>query len=262
VTDTIPALIPAAGLGTRLRPITRYVSKSMLPVGNRPLIHFVLDEVEAAGLKNVFVIVNPDDSALKDYLTRFDRSLEIQAVDQPRPRGLADALLYGYEAAGCPPQVALLIPDNVVLDGSGVKVLLRNKNQKQLSFAIKKVTFEEAQYFGNSGRFETVDPLPPEGSGSVRITGLQAKGTGQFENAAEDWPVWRVLPRVLLPERFFEIARQSREEISEGEIDDVPIYRRLLAEKPARGYRLDGEIFDTGTPESYLHFCAEVFRRH
>lgn len=262
MTDSIPALIPAAGRGTRLHPITNYLSKPMLPVDNRPLINFVFREVESAGLENVFVVVAPDDTELKDYLAQSNRDFEVTVVEQPRPRGLADALLYGYDAAGCPPLVALLIPDNVVLFGAGIKTLLEDLDAPRLSFAIDKITRQEAQYFGNSGHFKTPDELPPGENGWINITALQEKGAGKFDCAVDNWPAWRLLPRVLLPAKFFEIARQHRAEISDGEIDDVPIYRRLLKEKPARGRPLDGEIFDTGTPEAYLRFCAEFFRHH
>ena len=124
------AVIPAAGLGTRLLPLTKSVPKELLPVGNRPAIQRVLAEVYRAGITQVVIVTSSRKPALRDFLRltstsdarrnrdaveeleRLLHSLQITFVEQPEPHGLRDAVwqckpIVGSEA------FALVLPDNV-----------------------------------------------------------------------------------------------------------------------------------------------------
>ncbi|HEU4391150.1 MAG TPA: sugar phosphate nucleotidyltransferase [Blastocatellia bacterium] len=128
------AVIPAAGLGTRLLPITKAVPKELLPYQGKPLIQWALEEALSAGLSQFVVIVSPRKGAIRDYLTPLDpnnplygqaglealeqllRSVTIEFVEQPEPRGLGEALLRCRSAIAGQP-FALLLPDNVFARG-------------------------------------------------------------------------------------------------------------------------------------------------
>ena len=246
---TVPALIPAAGRGTRLRPITRYLSKPMLPLGSEPVISYTIEEALEANCEPVVVVRSPDDQFLEEYVKTNYRD-RVQLTEQPEPRGLADAALRGYRSLENAGRCAMLLPDNVVLNGTGVESLLDRTDPRSLVLGTTLVTQERARYFGNSGRFES-EPLEGEDK-LVRITGLQEKGSGSFRNAAEDWPTRRAVARSLLPEEFFERAEKREPDPDTGEVDDVPIYRAMIQSSTVYGVPLDGDIHDMGTPERYL----------
>lgn len=136
------AVVPCAGLGTRLLPTTKSVPKELLPVRGRPAIHWVLEEALNAGLTEIVVVTNSLKSTLKHYLTPLDNDhpllghpglsdlrtildrSNITFVEQPEPRGLGDALLRCRKLVENEP-FALLLPDNVCpRDSELLKALL------------------------------------------------------------------------------------------------------------------------------------------
>lgn len=256
--NRLPAIIPAAGRGTRLRPITRYLSKPMLPVGSEPVISYVLEEALRAGCGPVVVVVAPDDEDLKHYL-RTTYSSTVRIAPQPEPRGLADAALRGYDTLDESGRCALMLPDNVVLNGDGIGSLLGSTDSDRLVLGTTSVTRTEAAFFGNSGRYEAEPVDDP--SGVERILRLQEKGTGTFENAADSWPVRRAVARTLVPPEFFERAREADPDPGTGEVDDVPIYRAMIESSVVYGVALDGDIYDIGTPERYRRLNGVLFDR-
>lgn len=250
---TVPALIPAAGRGTRLRPITRYLSKPMLPIGAEPVVKYAIDEALFAGCDPVVVVRAPDDEELKDYVES-KYSSEVHLAVQPEPNGLADAALRAYDSLGRNGRCAMLLPDNVVLKGSGIASLIGRTDSDSLVLGTTIVSRSEAAYFGNSGYFES-EPFE-DGSDVVRITALQSKGTGSFQNATDDWPARRAVARTLLPEEFFRRAREREPDPETGEVDDVPIYRAMIESSTVYGVPIEGGIHDMGTPERYLQLNA------
>src|SRR5712692_6072526 len=129
------ALIPAAGLGARMLPVTKVVPKELLPIEGKPAIQWVLEEALSAGLREFVVVLSPRKAILRDFLTpigeehsfsghrglqeleRLLRSVKIAFVEQPAPLGLGDALLRCRDVVGEEP-FALLLPDNVFSDQS------------------------------------------------------------------------------------------------------------------------------------------------
>lgn len=121
------AVIPAAGIGTRMLPETRAVPKELFPVGGRPAIDFVLAEAFTAGVEEVIVVSSPRKPALRSYLGacgardvadwHTDGGLPggiVHVIDQPEPRGLGDAVRLARDAlAG--EAFAVLLPDELML---------------------------------------------------------------------------------------------------------------------------------------------------
>ncbi|MFQ5351418.1 MAG: sugar phosphate nucleotidyltransferase, partial [Thermoanaerobaculia bacterium] len=113
------ALIPAAGRGTRMRPVTWAVPKELLPVGSKPAIHRVVDEAAAAGLDRIGVVIGPGKGLIREYLETARREgefpgLAFEYLRQEEPRGLADAISVSCAFLDGDP-FALLLPDNVLL---------------------------------------------------------------------------------------------------------------------------------------------------
>jgi UTP--glucose-1-phosphate uridylyltransferase len=124
------AIIPAAGLGTRMLPVTKSVPKELLPVEGKPAIQWVIEEAARAGLGELVVVISPEKNILRNYLTPLPnnhplkqhtglaeleqllRAVEVDFVEQPEPRGLGDAILRCRKLVAGEP-FALLLPDNV-----------------------------------------------------------------------------------------------------------------------------------------------------
>lgn len=250
-----PALIPAAGEGTRLRPVTRYLSKPMLPVGSEPVINFSLREALEAGCSPVVVVRSPGDSDLEEYV-EFNCDDDVQLAVQSEPRGLADALKRGYDRLGnAPDRCAVLLPDNVVLGGRGIAPLLEYEHRGSV-LGTTRVAERQARYFGNSGDYESTvldESVPVE-----RIESLQEKGSGHYGQRYDEWPNRRSVARNVLTREFFERVEAADPDPETGEIDDVPILRAMVQSSTVLGVPVDGAIHDMGTPERYLRLCASL----
>ena len=83
------AVIPAAGRGTRLLPVTEAIPKELIPIGNKPMIQYVLERLIEAGIREAVVVINPLKMALKKYLRKeFSKKIKLRFVVQKEPVGL------------------------------------------------------------------------------------------------------------------------------------------------------------------------------
>lgn len=106
------AVVPAAGLGTRFRPVTRAVPKPMLPVLDTPLLHYVVREAFESGIEHVGLIIAPGQEAIARYFEEGPDEAKVSTMVQDRQRGLGHAVLQAREFVGEEPFAALL-PDDL-----------------------------------------------------------------------------------------------------------------------------------------------------
>jgi UTP--glucose-1-phosphate uridylyltransferase len=102
--QVVEAVIPVAGLGSRLLPATRAVPKALLPLVDRPVVELVVEELAAAGIERFVLVAGRDAEAIRRH---FEASGAVEVVVQPEPLGLGDAVLHGASAVEGPFVVAL-----------------------------------------------------------------------------------------------------------------------------------------------------------
>ena len=173
-------IILAGGSGTRLYPITKVVSKQLLPIYDKPMIYYPLSTLMLAGIKDILIISTPEDTP------RFNRlfgdgeklGLNISYKIQPSPNGLAQAFILGEEFIG-EDQVCLILGDNIFY-GHGLSNLLSKgtqsvqKNSKALvyGYAVKDPERYGVVSFNSSGQVSKIIEKPERPDSVYAVVGL------------------------------------------------------------------------------------------
>ena len=267
------AVIPAAGLGTRLRPLTSYTPKELLPVGEKPIIQYTFEMYMAAGISEFCIITSPEKPQLKDFITgkrsppaspfeknaRFYKKLKkcrIFFVEQTHPRGVADAVGLARDFVGDEP-FACIMPDCLLFSGkSFAKQLLQafNRFQKNVIGTVL-IKGTDAKRFGNVGLLQT-QRLNGE---CFLIKSLSVKKREPLTVSPGETIHKGFGGGIYLPEYFdlIEIIRPA----AKGEVDDVPIHQILIKQGKLLGVLLEGAAFDVGHPLG-LRAAAHYAGRH
>jgi glucose-1-phosphate thymidylyltransferase len=229
-------IILAGGSGTRLHPLTKAVSKQLVPVYDKPMVYYPISTLMLAGIRDILIITTPQD---QDAFRRLlgDGSplgLRFSYAAQPRPGGLAEAFIIGREFVGRD-RVALALGDNVFF-GSGFPGMLRRAAERQ----------EGATVFGYQVR-------DPERYGVVEFDAT-SRAVSLEEKPRNPRSSWAVTGLYFYDNRVLDIAAALTPS-ARGEIEITDVNRvyledgTLSVEKMGRGYAW----LDTGTPESLLH---------
>lgn len=266
------AVVPAGGLGTRLLPATRTVPKELLPVVDRPMIHYVVEEATASGIRQMVLVLSREKTALMDYFDRLpelerlleekgDRRLleavrrtaemvECVFVRQPVPLGLGHAVYTARHAVGDEP-FAVLLPDDILLsEVPGLEQVLRVwRRYGGVALGVERVPWEEVSRYGVI-RAEEVEPRV------FRVQGLVEKPPPHSapSNLA-------VVGRYVLPPEVFEVLPQVPPG-AKGEVQLTDALERLREWVPAYAVELEGIRYDVGTPLGLLKASVAVALRH
>jgi UTP--glucose-1-phosphate uridylyltransferase len=248
----VRAIIPAAGLGTRLLPTTKAVPKELLAVEGEPAIQWVLKEAVGAGLREFIVVISPYKAILRDYLTILEenhplaghpglaeleqllRTLDITFVEQPYPKGLGDALLRCRDLIREDPFV-LLLPDNICPKESHLieQLLDVYHTYKKSCLALRRVD-------GPALRDGAIIAQPLRNP-VFSIQRVLPKGTSEGQEVG-----LRGIGRYVLEPATFSYLEQAR---TEGELDDVPALDGLARSGQLLGLLVTDRVYHMGVAD-------------
>lgn len=273
------AVIPAAGFATRFLPITKTVPKELLPMVDRPVLQYIVEEATSAGLSGVLLVTGRGKTSMVDH---FDRRPDLEAVlsakgDQARveavrrPAELADVyttrqqemLGLGHAVGRAESHVgdnpfAVLLPDEFT---DGAEPLLSPMLDLQartggIVLALVEVPEEDVSRYGIASA-QPADPALGEPDRTVAVTGLVEKPA--VDQAPSNLAV---IGRYVLPSGIFDAIRRTKPG-SGGEIQLTDAMQLMLDEgTPVHGIVYRGLRFDTGVPMGYLQAVVQLACQH
>lgn len=271
------AIIPAAGLGTRVLPASKSVPKEMLNIVDKPAIQYIVEEAVAAGIEDILIITNRGKGAIEDH---FDHSFELEAglkdnpskeklyedvkavanlaniyfIRQKETKGLAHALLCGKSFVGNEP-FAVLYGDDVIISEDPVTAQLTRCYEKYNKgvVGVNEVSEELIRLYC------TLDVSPIEGEERAMTC------RRIIEKPAPDQilSLFAILGRVVLPPETFELIEKGLANTPEGEefyLTDV--FTELGMADKLLAYDFDGKRYDMGNKLGIMKANCEVAMNH
>lgn len=270
--DTV--VFPVAGLGTRFLPATKAIPKEMLPIVDKPLIQYAVEEAVAAGARRLVFVTGRTKNAIADH---FDMAYELETELEQRgkhellalaqntvPDGVECLYVRQRQALGLGHAVlcarslvsgdafGLILPDDLIDNGDDpvLSQLVRYHDETGASaISVEEVPREKTRSYG------VVDVESFSGR-SGRIRGMVEKP--EPENAPSNLAI---VGRYVLSTRLFELLEHTAPD-QRGEIQITDAIAQLLREQAVDAYRFEGRHYDCGSKLGFLQATVDLGRKH
>jgi len=243
-------LIPCAGKGTRLHPLSLAVPKELLPVGVKPAVSFHVEDLSAAGIREIIVVINRAKSRIEDYLTHVFPQLEFRFVIQDDPGGLGFAILASRELIGNEPFL-LLLPDNIFFGLEPLSVSLLREQKKTGKSCV--ALFRDGKFKPGARTGYELKPLPDGGRAVSAVHPVEALPPDKevfFGPAA----------MLFTSEIFLHLESSAGDwDPSEGDYTERPALESLIHSGGVHPAWVEGECFDIGTVDGYKDCLKALF---
>ncbi|MCH2676853.1 MAG: UTP--glucose-1-phosphate uridylyltransferase [Alphaproteobacteria bacterium] len=257
------AVFPIAGFGTRFLPITKSVPKEMLPIINKPLISWALEEASSSGIEEFIFVVGSNTSLLKDYFSKWPALKQklkkdnqttllreinkiekflpkIKFVNQKFPLGLGHAIWCARKIIG-DDFFAVILPDDLILAKNPClkQMIEAHKRVGGNLVAVEKVPSDQVNRYG------ILDPAFSKGN-LIKVKRLveKPKPKSSPSNLA-------IIGRYILSPAIFSFLRKKQKGVG-GEIQITDAISSSLQKIAFHGFRFNGSRFDCGNEEGYL----------
>ena len=272
-TKITKAIFPVAGLGTRFLPATKALPKEMLPVVDKPLIQYAVEEAYAAGIREMIFVNGRNKRAIPDHFdTAYELETEMEAAGktelletvrsikpddmhciylrQPKALGLGHAVLCAEPVVREEPFAVLLADDLMAGEPPVLKQMVDQFNDWRASIlAVQEVPAEHTKRYGIVAGTLVNDQL-------MDVSNIVEKPAPEVAPSR-----WGVAGRyILTPGVFHEIAAQPRG--VGGEIQLTDGIAALLRREKVFAYRYDGRRYDCGSKDGFLEANVELALRH
>ena len=251
------AVFPVAGLGTRFIPATKAMAKEMLPVVDKPIIQYAVEEAFRAGIEQIIFVTGRGKKALEDH---FDRSYEIEHTLQEKgktdllkqiqelvpttgtivytrqnePLGLGHAIWCARDIVGDEPFAVLLADDLIQTDKPVLSEMVKKFDRLRASMAaVMEVEMDQTDKYGILDAEAVEDDI-------VRIKDMVEK-----PNPGDAPSNLAIIGRYILTPRIFDFLGKKQKGAG-GEIQLTDAMKSLLKEQPIFGYKFKGKRFDCG----------------
>ena len=275
------AVIPVAGLGTRMLPATKAIPKEMLPIADKPLIQYIVEECAAAGIKDVILVTHSSKNSIENH---FDTSFELEATLEKRvKRQLLDEV-----QAICPPGINIMHVRQGVAKGLGHAIFSARRLVGDEAFAVvlpdvlidnaacdlhKDNLAEMVDRFDATGisqiMVETVPEEDVNNYGVVDIDGypLAIKESVSIKAIVEKPAVveapsnFAVVGRYVFSADLWAILEETPPGVGD-EIQLTDAIDMMMKEKEVQAYYMKGKSHDCGNKLDYMKAFVEYSRRH
>jgi UTP--glucose-1-phosphate uridylyltransferase len=273
------AVFPVAGLGTRFLPATKAQPKEMLPVVDKPLIQYAVEEAYSAGIRHMIFVTGRNKRAIEDHFdTAYELENELEMaqkanllalvrsvqpddmnftyVRQPRSLGLGHAVLCAEHLVRNEPFAVLLADDLMVGPPGGLSVLAQMAEQfgplQHALLAVQEVPLDQTRRYG-------IVAVAPSGAANPALT----KVLKIVEKPAPELAPSRmgVAGRYILTPAIFEHIRRQGSGVG-GEIQLTDGISSLLADEPVYALQYQGKRYDCGSKEGFLQATVELALQH
>jgi UTP--glucose-1-phosphate uridylyltransferase len=267
------AVFPAAGWGTRFLPATKAQPKEMLPLVDKPIIQYAVEEAVAAGVEQVIIVTSSQKRAIEDH---FDLSYELEHlleekgdiemlrqvrhisdlaqvayIRQKEQLGLGHAVLMAKDLIGHEP-FAVILPDDVVVgDRPCIGQLIHAYQQTHGSVvAVMEVPHEETSRYGVIAAERSADPLDHGRLHKVTSLVEKPKPSEAPSNLA-------IIGRYVLTPKVFDKLEQTQRGAG-GEIQLTDAIQAMMEEQAVFAYEFEGTRYDAGTTMGWLQASVEL----